>query len=144
MACQNGTSRMRVMNRTLILALVSILSAACGEAEPERTVPEVPFSSPAEIGDLVRSASLPVLVEFSVPVGCLRCDQMRPQIDALAEKLAENIVVRRINLNSDMAAAMRIRVCPTYVVFLDGSESVRSTYPTSADLLEAQILGLQE
>lgn len=111
-----------------------------GERAPQ-AAPEVPYVDGNEVARLVQSSSEPMLLEFCVPVGCFRCDEMRPSINALAKEKADSLSVLRVNLNFDreLAAEWGVTVCPTYVVIAEGREVGRTAYPTSADLVSAMI-----
>lgn len=84
-----------------------------------------------------------VLVEFCVPIGCFRCDEMREQVDRMATDERERLEVRRVNLNQYPALAneLGVSVCPSYIAFRNGEEVFRAAYPTSSDLIVA---GLDE
>ena len=94
-----------------------------------------------EVERLVTSSREPILLEFCVPAGCFRCDEMRPSIDALAKERADRLAIRRVDLNTDrqLAAQWGIKVCPTYLAFVGGREVGRLEYPTSADLVSSMI-----
>lgn len=99
-----------------------------------------------ELTQLLRSSSKPVLVEFSVPVGCARCNQMQPQIRKLASQVSERAELCLINFNYErqLVNELGITVCPTYIAFVDGREVFRTSHPTSGDLLLARLQDLTE
>ena len=103
--------------------------------------PEVPYITSEEFNQFIASADGPTLVEFCVPVGCFRCDEMNPAINKLAEENSGRMTARRVNLNTDrlLAAKWGVTVCPSYVVFFDGKEIGRHEYPTSSDLIAASL-----
>lgn len=80
-----------------------------------------------------------LVVEFCVPTGCSRCDEMRGPIDRLASDEADRLTVRRVNLRQQPGLAWEfgVTVCPTYVAFRDGEEVFRAAHPTSAGLIAA-------
>ena len=119
------------------------VDARAKEPFPYVSAESVPYISAEEFAAAVASDGPAVLVEFCVPAGCFRCDEMRGQIDQLATNERERLMVRRVNLNQQPALARQIgvAVCPSYVVFRDGEEVFRAAYPTSADLIMA---GLDE
>lgn len=110
------------------------------EAGPESSVS---YITADEFADTVAAESNLVLVEFCVPAGCFRCDEMRAPVDQLASDERERITIRRVNLNQHPALARQlgVSVCPSYIAFRDGEEVFRAAYPTSADLIVA---GLDE
>jgi thioredoxin 1 len=100
-----------------------------------------PYVTVDELQSLLDGSTEVVLVEFGVEIGCYRCDELRPQIEQLAEQFAGRATVRRINLHRErpLAAQLGVAVCPTYVAFVAGREAFRTTYPTSGDLIKAQL-----
>jgi thioredoxin 1 len=97
-----------------------------------------------ELRSLIANSNKPVLVEFGVEVGCFRCDELRPQIEKLAEQYAGRATVCRVNLHMDrqFASQLGVAVCPTYIAFVDGQERFRISYPTSGDLIGDQLAGV--
>ena len=119
----------------------------CGQQHRTESLPQreaVPYVTAKELSESISSAKSPILVEFSVPTGCYRCDQMRQQIDMLAKNSAGRLQVCRVNLTYERSLATQfgISVCPTYVVFDAGKEVFRQSYPTSGDLLLAELNGV--
>ena len=134
----------------LAVAAASLLAmTGCQDASSTQTDARAEESAPYLTLDefaTVIGKSGATVVEFCVPTGCVRCDEMRPSIDKLAiEGLAsdqgEQPAVRRVNLRQYPALAWEfgVTVCPTYVVFAGGREVGRAEYPTSADLVSAMI-----
>ncbi|MEM9660052.1 MAG: thioredoxin family protein, partial [Planctomycetota bacterium] len=80
--------------------------------------------TPDEFGALLDGDADVLLVEFCVPTGCLRCDQMREPIDRLANVRRDQLQVRRLNLSRQPALAWEfgVTVCPSYVAFRGGEE----------------------
>jgi thioredoxin-like negative regulator of GroEL len=101
--------------------------------------PAVPYIGAAELTNMLNSDDRLLLVEFCVPRGCFRCDEMRAQIDRLASD--ERIVVRRVDFNQhpELTSRLGVSVCPSYVAFHQGQEQFRAAYPTSADLIVAKL-----
>lgn len=101
----------------------------------------VPYMTLDEFATVVDGDCELTLVEFCVPTGCARCDQMRSSIDQLAVDCQEQLTVRRVNLREQPALAWEfgVTVCPSYVVFRDGQEVYRAAYPVSADLISSGI-----
>ena len=101
----------------------------------------VPYCTAAELKAALAKEDGLVLVEFCVPVGCFRCDEMRPHIDRLAHVEQDRTVVHRVDLTLERAFASQLGVtmCPSYVAFRNGEEVFRTEYPTSSDLIALQI-----
>lgn len=122
---------------------IAAVSIGCAQDEQQKQVnpADVPYVAAVEVDSLVATSDRVTLLEFCVPAGCFRCDEMRPQINALAEAEADRLTVRRVDLNAErqVAAQWGVRVCPTYVVVAGGREVGRAEYPTSADLIAALI-----
>ena len=131
--------------RWLMLIVCLGWSTGCQEAvSPSLREPSeesIDYVSTAELNTLLSEQSRPVLVEFCVPVGCHRCDKIRQQIDLLAESRKGLMEVYRVNLNYERSLVIQlgISVCPTYVVFHEGKEAFRISYPTSSDMLDSQL-----
>lgn len=127
------------------VAMTTIVAAGCKNPAVQTAVTGgnriVPYVSTAELNaKLVEEGSL-VLVEFCVPSGCFRCDEMRTQIDRLASEIESEIAICRVDLNRDPVLATRFEVtmCPSYIAFIDGQEVFRIAYPTSGDLVFAKL-----
>ena len=137
------TGRPRWVRLGLGLVVVAVVSIGCGQGEttPAYAAPEVPYADAAEVSRLVAESGSPTVLEFCVPVGCFRCDEMRPRINELAEAEAGRLTVRRVNLHQEpeLAARWGVTVCPSYVVLAGGQELGRAQYPTSADLIATMI-----
>lgn len=124
------------------LVIAAMLLGCATKDQPERSAaPEVPYVGGAELDQLVTAPEGATLLEFCVPVGCYRCDEMRPSINDFAQEEAGRLTVRRVDLNDERQFAARhgVTVCPTYVVFRDGEEVYRAAYPTSADLIASAV-----
>jgi thioredoxin 1 len=102
---------------------------------------EVPSISGSELQKLVQQHDGLLLVEFGVNVGCFRCDDMRPQVELLAREFDGQTKVVRVDFNAhrQLAAQYGADICPSYVLFKDGSPVVTRCYPTSSDLLAADV-----
>ena len=101
----------------------------------------LPYITEAEFKAALAEQTRPILVEFCVPVGCARCDEMRPLVNQLAEDHSDDIEVVRVNLNYERALTERmgVRVCPTYIAFDQGQEVFRKAYPTTTDLIASEL-----
>ena len=123
-----------------ILIVMLIMTAGCQEsrlpAVPAKTLPRVPYVDAHDLQQKLTDDSL-VFVEFCVPVGCARCDEMREQVDRLASENAAEAIFCRVNLHSgrDFAAQHGVRVCPSYALFHRGQMQLLAAYPTTGDLL---------
>jgi thiol-disulfide isomerase/thioredoxin len=103
--------------------------------------PALPVVSGGELDSLIRHSKLPVLVEFGVDFGCVRCDQMKTEMAHLAQQYEGQATVVRVDFNANRQTAVRYgaTICPSYVVF-DRSHAVRTrSFPTSADLLSTDL-----
>ena len=136
------------MRTILSLAIITaFLATGCQNATVIQTdtpaVESVSYITAEEFTATVAGEGDVVLVEFCVPIGCFRCDQMREQIDRLASNERERLTIRRVNLNQQPALARQlgVSVCPSYIAFRHGEEVFRVAYPTSSDLIVA---GLNE
>ena len=108
--------------------------------------PALPVVSGAELDSLIRHSKLPVLVEFGVDFGCMRCDQMKSEMIFLARQYEGQATVVRVDFNANRQTAVRYgaTICPSYVVF-DRSHAVRTrSFPTSADLLATDLESVVE
>ena len=116
----------------------------CGQQQVLKSLPAsdtAPFVSAKDFSERVSNSQVPLLVEFSVPVGCYRCDQMRSQFEQISSELDGRVDVCRLNLNfeRDLVAQLGIKVCPTYVAFDQGKEVFRVAFPTSGEMLLARL-----
>lgn len=103
----------------------------------------VPYYTARELKSVLAEQTHPVLVEFCVPTGCYRCEEMRPQINQLAKDESNGIEVVRVDLHLDRALAneMGVTACPSYIAFDGGEEVFRSAYPTSFNLIASELQG---
>ena len=132
------------------LALV-LLMMGCQQATPPPTqnAPSFTFASLVEYpyvntADLLAALTVEdqvVFVEFSMPVGCARCDLMRDQITQLVEERHAQVVYRRVNVRNEpqLASKLGITMCPSYLAFRNGKEILRTAFPASADLIAGEL-----
>jgi len=132
------------MRNILFLTIIAVfLASGCQDATRSQSdapaVESVSYVTADEFAATVAAEGDVVLVEFCVPVGCFRCDELREQIDRLASDKRDRLTVRRVNLNQQPALAKQlgVAVCPSYIAFRGGEEVFRAAYPTSADLIVA-------
>jgi len=69
----------------------------------------------------VLASDRPVLVDFWAE-WCSPCKAMAPTIDALAEELAENVKIVKLDVDSNPGIAVQynVRAMPTLIIFKDG------------------------
>ena len=86
-----------------------------------------PASEPLNVGlaafdEIVRESRVPVLVDFWAE-WCGPCRAAAPEIHALAEEMAGQALVLKVNTESEPALAQRFRVMsiPNFVVLRDGN-----------------------
>jgi len=79
--------------------------------------------SEAELLDVVRDASVPVIVDFYAD-WCAPCRATAPALEAFARERAGDLLVLKVDTERDPSAAGRfsIRGIPTLIAFLDGRE----------------------
>ena len=107
------------------VATMAAFLAVAGCQEGTTTQPDartddlVSYISADEFNITVARANDLVLLEFCVPAGCFRCDEMRGQIDRLAADQRDRLMVRRVNLNQQPALVRQhgVSVCPSYIAF---------------------------
>ena len=137
---------------TILLFILSTLFSGCGQGNhgvgqrDSNASESVPYVTSADLQRKLSTDNGLVLVEFCVPAGCHRCDQMRGQVDTLAENKKDRANVCRVNLTSERSYALQngINMCPTYVAYVDGREVFRAAYPTSGDMLAVELDRLTE
>jgi thioredoxin-like negative regulator of GroEL len=131
--------------RTLFTLSATVVLVGCQDVAAPQTVAtprlSVPYVTAAGLATAIAEQDRLVLIEFCVPVGCFRCDEMRPQIDRLASDKGNEIVIRRVDLNRERALAAQhgVTMCPSYIALIDGQEVFRAAYPTSGDLIYAEL-----
>lgn len=135
---------MRMPCKLIGVAAMTLLVGCQDTATPhiEATIESsVPYITAAELAEKMAEEDRVLLVEFCVPLGCFRCEEMQNQIDQLASDMQDRVFVCRVNLNSEhaLASQLGVTVCPSYIVFEKGREVFRVAYPTSGDLIAAQL-----
>jgi thioredoxin 2 len=86
----------------------------------------------------VRGTNVPVVVDFYAD-WCQPCKMMAPMLDQLASDLQGELVVAKLDTDSNPTMAVRygIRGIPTLIVFRDGQEWKRQTGVVPPDRLAA-------
>lgn len=135
--------RLRAMWIPLATIIGALPTVGCSQPPPPAAIRPVAagYVAAVDFRQLLNSSAEPILVEFGVETGCARCDELRPQVEELADQFSGRALVRRINLNAEraFAAEMGVTICPTYIAFVDGQEAFRTSYPTSGDMIASQL-----
>ena len=86
----------------------------------------------------VLGSALPVLVDV-YGTYCPPCEQMMPVVEELADEVAGQASVVKLNAdeNSGLASSLRVRGVPTFIVFKNGEEVGRLTGITRHGPIEA-------
>lgn len=111
------------------------LKGKCGSCKATLPPPTLPveINSPTLLAALVRSASLPLLVDFWAP-WCGPCLMVAPEVTKLAGLAAGELIVAKVNTEAlpVIAGNMEIRSIPTFAVFVAGRELERTSGGSSA------------
>lgn len=86
----------------------------------------------------LNKATGPVLVDFWAE-WCGPCKQMNPILDQLAEELAGEATIAKVNVDESPALAQKFGVqsIPTFLVFKDGEVVDRKSGVSGSDALKA-------
>lgn len=129
-----------------VAGLAFVLLTGCGDNAPVKSSPRssavtIPIISGDDLISQVAQDTRPMVVEFGVPMGCYRCNDMRPEFDRLARMFSAEISFVRVDFNASapLASKYGATVCPSYVVFSGGERVACYQYPTSADLLGSEL-----
>jgi thioredoxin 2 len=96
----------------------------CGRCKSDLPVPgSVLEPQDHQIAALIQASALPLLIDFYSDT-CMPCRMMAPVVASLAGRRRGELTVIKINTEAhrDMAASLRIRAVPTFVVFRKGFE----------------------
>lgn len=127
------------------IAASLLLTAGCQEAAwhevKNHNKQLIKYISTDEFSESMTVNDKIILVEFCVPHGCFRCDEMRQHINRLATNEQDRTLVQRINLTHDhaLASQLGVTICPSYVAFRNGEEIFRTEYPTTGDLIAVEL-----
>jgi thioredoxin 2 len=110
---------------------------SCRTALPPLSEP-LAVDAGGELADLLREASLPVLIDFWAP-WCGPCRSVAPEIAKVAERAAGRLLVVKVNTDVDPAvgATHRIQGIPTMAVFRGGREVARTSGARPAAAIES-------
>ncbi len=101
----------------------------CGSCRSALAPPDAPIeaASTPEFDALVRSSSLPVVVDFWAP-WCGPCRMVAPELEKVARGAAGELVIAKVNTDAlpDVGERFRIRSIPTMAVFRGGQEITRA------------------
>lgn len=98
----------------------------------------VDVATSADFDALVRTARLPVVVDFWA-AWCGPCRMVAPEIAKVAQTRAGQWLVVKVDTEGvpDLAARLRIQSIPTMAVFRDGALAARTSGAMPADQIEA-------
>jgi thioredoxin 1 len=105
------------------------------------TQERIPTVDAATFAPLVLSGAGPIVVEF-MSYGCSHCRAMEPVLQEVAEQLASQERMFRVNVavNEELANRYDIQATPTLVMFTNGEEIGRLEGPSPhADSLVAAL-----
>jgi len=112
----------------------------CGRCGADLSAPGSPVSvaSEAEFDSLIRSASVPILVDFWAP-WCGPCRSVAPELEKVASAGAGHLVVAKVNTEDlpSIGARFGVRSIPTMAVFAGGREVGRTAGARPAAAIQA-------
>jgi thioredoxin len=96
--------------------------------------------SEAALDDELIQSTDPILVDFWAP-WCGPCRAMSPAVEAVAEKLAGQAKVYKINVDDNPSVSPRfnLRGIPTLILFKDGVEANRRIGLSTKEEIEALV-----
>ncbi len=100
----------------------------------------VPIRSAADFDELVRTAKVPVLVDFWA-AWCGPCRTVAPELEKLASDRAGRLVVAKVDTEAlpEVAGRYGIRSIPTMIVVRGGAEARRSSGAMPAAAIAQQL-----
>lgn len=116
------------------LLILSLLAGCSPQPSPhamEDTLAELITLSTADVAALAKSTEQPVIVEFSVLHGCVRCAEMRPEVRQLESEQSAQTPIKRADFvtNQPLLQTLGATVCPSYVLFAPGFQPQLHTSP---------------
>ena len=93
----------------------------------------VPVLSSQDFDELVRTAKIPVLVDFWA-AWCAPCRMVAPELEKVASSRAGSLIVAKVDTEAlpQVASRFQIRSIPTMIVFRNGAEANRISGAMSA------------
>ena len=122
-----------------LCAMTSCTEQVAIEVPPRETIP---FTSLTEVKLDLDANSGPAIVEFAQDYNCARCDQMAETMSNLRAGFSKDVVFHRVNFLS-ANNEMKLSLCPTYLLMLDGEVidrlSGKQPYPILASRLDGLV-----
>src|SRR5919108_4571948 len=114
----------------------------CGRCRTTLAPPSGPLDvhGSAAFDALIATSSIPIIVDFWAP-WCGPCRAMTPQLAQVAQRMAGEALVVKVNTDEEpeLAEQFRIRSIPTIAVFRDGREVTRAAGARTASAIEALV-----
>jgi thioredoxin 2 len=113
----------------------------CKEALPPLAEP-VDVADAATFDDIVRGATVPVVVDFWAD-WCGPCKMVAPQVKRAAAELSSRAVVLKVDTERvpELAARYQVRSIPNFVVFKNGAPVAQRAGALDARALTAWVAG---
>ncbi|PYR46986.1 MAG: thioredoxin [Acidobacteria bacterium] len=114
----------------------------CGRCKQPLTTPSVPIEveSEADFDHLIRSAAVPVVVDYWAP-WCGPCRMVAPELVKVAARAGGRFIVVKVNTDAlnELGQRLQIRSIPTLAMYSEGREVARTTGARPAAAIEAFI-----